>query len=69
MDNKPDLDKLMYLLGQENAVEELKNTMEPHEFSQKYKNQKVNIIENQDLFAVTIIQTLFRVLIKRGKKL
>ncbi|HAR86148.1 MAG TPA: hypothetical protein DCR69_10495 [Clostridium sp.] len=48
MDNKPDLDKLMYLLGQENAVEELKNTMEPHEFSQKYKNQKVNIIENQD---------------------
>jgi len=41
MDNKTELDKLMYLLGQENAVEELKNTMEPHEFSQKYKNQKI----------------------------
>ncbi len=59
MDNKPDLDKLMYLLGQENAVEELKNI----------KIIKLTSLKIKILFKVTIIQTLLRVLIKRGKKL
>ncbi len=50
MDNKTDLDKLMYLLGQENAVEELNRTTEPHEFSEKYKSERMKIINNQDSF-------------------
>ncbi|WP_346940298.1 hypothetical protein [uncultured Clostridium sp.] len=50
MDNKTDLDKLMFLLGQENAVEELNCTTEPHEFSEKYKSERMKIINNQDSF-------------------
>jgi hypothetical protein len=50
MDNKTDLDKLMYLLGQENAVEELNRTTESHEFSEKYKSERMKIINNQDSF-------------------
>jgi len=69
MDNKPDLDKLMYLLGQENAVEELKRTIEPHEFSQKYKNQKVNIIENQDFIQRDNNTDSIQSINKKGKKI
>jgi len=50
MNNKTDLDKLMYLLGQENAIEELNRTTEPHEFSEKYKSERMKIINNQDSF-------------------
>ena len=50
MDNKTDLNKLMYLLGQENAIEELNCTTEPHEFSEKYKSERMKIINNQDSF-------------------
>ncbi|HBA05336.1 MAG TPA: hypothetical protein DCW51_16135 [Clostridium sp.] len=69
MDNKPDLDKLMYLLGQENAVEELKRTIEPHEFSQKYKNHKVNIIENQDFIQSDNNTDSIKSINKKGKKI
>ncbi len=69
MDNKTELDKLMYLLGQENAVEELKHTIEPHEFSQKYKNQKVNIIENQDFIQSDNNTDSIQSINKKGKKI
>lgn len=49
MDNKTDLDKLLYLLGQENAIEELNNHKESHEFSEKYKSERMKIINNQEL--------------------
>jgi len=60
MDNKTDLDKLMYLLGQENAIEELNNPTESHEFSEKYKSERMKIINNQDS-----IQSIN----KKGKKI
>ncbi len=69
MDNKTDLDKLMYLLGQENAVEELNHSTEPHEFSCKYKSEKMKIIKNQDYMENDNNTDSIKSVNKKGKRI
>ncbi|EQB88779.1 hypothetical protein J2Z44_003780 [Clostridium punense] len=47
MDNKIDIDIMTYLIGEEDAVMELDKVTEVHEFSEKYKHEKIDIIKRQ----------------------
>lgn len=46
MDNKNDVDRLIYLLSQEDAVAELDKINEPHDFSAKYRKHKMSLINS-----------------------
>lgn len=48
MNNKVNLDELMYLLGEENALEKLSKDSTEHRFSEKYEKGKLNMISNED---------------------
>ncbi|WP_346931076.1 hypothetical protein [Clostridium sp.] len=45
MDNKIDIDKMAYLIGEEDAMEELDKFTEPHNFSKKYESEKMKMIK------------------------
>lgn len=47
MDNKFDMDRIMYLLGQEDAMEELDKFTKPHEFSSEYESEKMKMLNNK----------------------
>ena len=46
MDNKFDMDRIMYLIGQEDAMEELDNFTESHGFSEEYESEKMKMLNN-----------------------
>lgn len=48
MDNKYDIDKIMYLLGQEDAMEELDKFTETHGFSKEYESEKMKMLKNKN---------------------
>ncbi|MEG3041692.1 MAG: DUF4367 domain-containing protein [Clostridium sp.] len=48
MDNKFNIDRMAYLIGQEDAIEELDKFTEPHDFSKKYEMEKVKIIKKEN---------------------
>lgn len=48
MDNKIEIDIMTYLIGEEDAVMELDKVTEVHEFSEKYKDEKIDIIKRQN---------------------
>lgn len=48
MSKKEDIDKLLYLLGEENAIEELKYPKGKHRFSEKYERRKLEMIKKYD---------------------
>jgi len=45
MDNKIDIDRMEYLIGEEDAMEELDKFTEPHNFSKKYESEKMKMIK------------------------
>lgn len=45
MDNKIDIDRMAYLIGEEDAMEELDKFTEPHNFSKKYESEKMKMIK------------------------
>jgi hypothetical protein len=45
MDNKIDIDRMSYLIGEEDAMEELDKFTEPHNFSEKYESEKMKMIK------------------------
>jgi len=45
MDNKIDIDRMAYLIGEEDAMEELDKFTEPHGFSKKYEGEKMKMIK------------------------
>ncbi len=45
MNNKDDIEKLLYLLGEENTIEELKYPKRKHKFSEEYERRKVEMIK------------------------
>lgn len=45
MDNKIDIDRMSYLIGEEDAMEELDKFTEPHNFSKKYESEKMKMIK------------------------
>ncbi|GEM_PF-229178 len=53
MDNKNDIDRILYLLGEENTFQELNNSTEVHEFSEKYKKEKIKMIKNHNCIDIT----------------
>lgn len=69
MNHKRDLDKLMYLLGQENAIEELKNSTESHDFSEEYKNKKKEILKNLNYMQNRSQEDSMQIYNKKGKKI
>lgn len=69
MKHKRDLDELMYLLGQENAIEELKSSTESHEFSEKYKNKKKEMLKNLDYMKNRGQEDSIQIYNKKGKKI
>ncbi len=48
MDNKNDIDRMMYLIGQEDAMEELDKFTEPHDFSKEYESEKMKMIKKKN---------------------
>ncbi|MFR1707489.1 MAG: hypothetical protein ACLSV2_01180 [Clostridium sp.] len=69
MKHKRDLDELMYLLGQENAIEELKSSTESHEFSEEYKNKKKEMLKNLDYMKNRGQEDSIQIYNKKGKKI
>lgn len=69
MNHKRDLDELMYLLGQENAIEELKRSTESHEFSEEYKNKKKEMLKNLDYMKNRGQEDSIQIYNKKGKKI
>ncbi len=45
MDNKIDIDRMSYLIGEEDAMGELDKFTEPHDFSKKYEREKMKMIK------------------------
>ncbi|MEW9080864.1 DUF4367 domain-containing protein [Terrisporobacter glycolicus] len=45
MDNKIDIDRMAYLIGEEDAMEELDKFTEPHNFSKNYESEKMKMIK------------------------
>ncbi len=45
MDNKIDIDRMAYLIGEEDAMGELDKFTEPHGFSKKYESEKMKMIK------------------------
>lgn len=45
MDNKIDIDRMSYLIGEEDAMGELDKFTEPHNFSKKYESEKMKMIK------------------------
>jgi hypothetical protein len=45
MNNKIDIDRMSYLIGEEDAMEELDKFTEPHNFSKKYESEKMKMIK------------------------
>ncbi|WP_346937469.1 hypothetical protein [Clostridium sp.] len=45
MDNKIDIDRMEYLIGEEDAMDELDKFTEPHNFSKKYESEKMKMIK------------------------
>ncbi|WP_346879796.1 hypothetical protein [Clostridium sp. UBA3061] len=45
MDNKIDIDRMSYLIGEEDAMWELDKFTEPHNFSKKYESEKMKMIK------------------------
>lgn len=45
MDNKIDIDRISYLIGEEDAMGELNKFTEPHNFSKKYESEKMKMIK------------------------
>lgn len=48
MDNKFDMDRIMYLIGQEDAMEELDKFTKPHGFSKEYESEKMRMLEDNN---------------------
>ena len=46
--NKMNFDDLMYLLGEENTIEEITNSNASHEFSKNYERNKMKMIKKQN---------------------
>lgn len=56
MDNKFDMDKIEFLIGEEDAMEELDRFTKPHKFSKEYENEKRRMLKqdnNIELVAMT----------------
>ena len=45
---KMNLDDLMYLLGEENTIEEIVNSNDSHKFSKNYERNKMKMIKKQN---------------------
>lgn len=49
MDNKFDMDRIMYLIGQEDAMEELDKFTKPHGFSKEYESERMEMLKNNSM--------------------
>ena len=68
MNRKDEFDKLMYLLGEENSIEQLNHPMINHKFSEKYERRKLNMINEYNGQESNISENVFIEKKKKGKR-
>lgn len=55
LDNKFDIDKIEFLIGEEDAMEEFDKFIKPHKFSKKYEEGKIKMLKEDNNIEITAI--------------